>query len=117
MRPLPLVERKARLKRLLRRRSNHLIAEALSIEGRGRALFAAVAQHFPRLAYRRAVFDLPPLHAAPVRITLALGDDTSLRRFFGKLCERLTLAHGKIRVDLSLRRKSTPVIFPALDLG
>jgi ATP-dependent DNA ligase len=44
-RPLPLVERKGRLKRLLRRRANHLIAEALSIEGRGRALFAAVEEH------------------------------------------------------------------------
>jgi bifunctional non-homologous end joining protein LigD len=45
LRPLPLVERKARRKRLLRRRSNHLIAETLAIEGRGRALFAAVEQH------------------------------------------------------------------------
>ena len=42
LRALPLVERKARLKRLLRRRSNHLIAEAMSVEGRGKALMAAV---------------------------------------------------------------------------
>ena len=35
LRALPLVERKVRLKRLLPRRSNHLIAEALAIEGRG----------------------------------------------------------------------------------
>jgi ATP-dependent DNA ligase len=45
LRPLPLVERKKRLRRLLRRRSNHLIAEALAIEGRGKELFAAVEQH------------------------------------------------------------------------
>jgi len=45
LRPLPLVERKARLRRLLRRRSNHLIAEAMSIEGRGKALMAAVEEH------------------------------------------------------------------------
>jgi ATP-dependent DNA ligase len=45
LRPLPLIERKGRLKRLLRRRSNHLIAEALSIEGRGKALMAAVEEH------------------------------------------------------------------------
>ena len=45
LRALQLVERKARLKRLLRRRSNHLIAEALSIGGRGRALLAAVEEH------------------------------------------------------------------------
>jgi ATP-dependent DNA ligase len=45
LRPLPLIERKARLRRLLRRRSNHLIAEALAIEGRGKELFAAVEQH------------------------------------------------------------------------
>ena len=38
LRLLPLVERKARLRRLLRRRGNHLIAEALAIEGRGKAL-------------------------------------------------------------------------------
>jgi bifunctional non-homologous end joining protein LigD len=44
LRPLPLVERKKRLKRLLRRRSNHLLAEAVSIEGRGRALMAAVEE-------------------------------------------------------------------------
>src|SRR5262249_36638805 len=40
LRPLPLVERKARLKWLLRQRSNHLIAEAMSVEGRGKALMA-----------------------------------------------------------------------------
>jgi ATP-dependent DNA ligase len=45
LRQLPLVERKARLRRLLRRRSNRLIAEALAIEGRGKALFVAVEQH------------------------------------------------------------------------
>jgi ATP-dependent DNA ligase len=45
MRSLPLIERKALLKRLLRRRSNHLIAEAMSVEGRGMALMAAVEQH------------------------------------------------------------------------
>jgi bifunctional non-homologous end joining protein LigD len=45
LRSLPLIERKARLKRLLRRRSNHLIAEALSVEGRGKALMAAVEEH------------------------------------------------------------------------
>jgi len=45
LRPLPLVERKKRLKRLLRRRSNHLIAEAMSVEGRGQALMAAVEEH------------------------------------------------------------------------
>jgi len=45
LRPLPLVERKKRLKRLLRRRSNHLIAEAMSVEGRGKALMAAVEEH------------------------------------------------------------------------
>ena len=45
LRPLPLVERKARLRRLLRRRPNHLIAEALAIEGRGEALFAAVVEY------------------------------------------------------------------------
>jgi len=45
LRPLQLVERKARLKRLLRRRSNHLIAEAMSVEGRGKASMAAVGQH------------------------------------------------------------------------
>ena len=45
LRPLPLVERKARLKRLLRRRSNHLIAEALAIAGGGHALFTAVEEH------------------------------------------------------------------------
>ena len=33
LRPLPLVERKARRKRLLRRRSNHLIAETLADRG------------------------------------------------------------------------------------
>jgi bifunctional non-homologous end joining protein LigD len=45
LRPLPLIERKALLKRLLRRRSNNLIAEALSVEGRGKALMAAVEEH------------------------------------------------------------------------
>jgi ATP-dependent DNA ligase len=45
LRPLPLVERKARLRRLLRRRANHLIAEALAIEGRGKALMAVVEEH------------------------------------------------------------------------
>jgi bifunctional non-homologous end joining protein LigD len=45
LRPLPLIERKARLKRLLRRRSNHLIADAMSVDGRGKALMAAVEQH------------------------------------------------------------------------
>ena len=45
LRPLPLVERKARLRRLLRHRSNHLIAEAMSVDGRGKALMAAVEQH------------------------------------------------------------------------
>jgi bifunctional non-homologous end joining protein LigD len=45
LRPLPLVERKKRLRRLLRRRSNHVIAEALSVEGRGLVLMAAVEQH------------------------------------------------------------------------
>jgi bifunctional non-homologous end joining protein LigD len=45
LRPLPLIERKARLKRLLRRRSNHLIAEAMVVDGRGKALFTAVEEH------------------------------------------------------------------------
>ncbi len=45
VRPLPLVEREARLKRLLRRRANHIVAEAMSIEGHGKALFAAVEEH------------------------------------------------------------------------
>jgi ATP-dependent DNA ligase len=45
LRALPLIERKARLRRLLRRRANHIITEALAIEGRGKALFAAVEQH------------------------------------------------------------------------
>lgn len=45
LRPLPLIERKKRLKRLLARRSNHLIAEAMSVEGRGKALMAAVEEH------------------------------------------------------------------------
>jgi bifunctional non-homologous end joining protein LigD len=45
LRPLPLVERKKRLKRLLARRSNHLIAEAMSVDGRGKALMAAVEEH------------------------------------------------------------------------
>jgi bifunctional non-homologous end joining protein LigD len=45
LRPLPLVERKKRLKRLMARRSNHLIAEAMSVGGRGKALMAAVEEH------------------------------------------------------------------------
>jgi bifunctional non-homologous end joining protein LigD len=45
LRSLPLIERKERLKRLLRRRSNHLIAEAMSVDGRGKALMAAVEEH------------------------------------------------------------------------
>jgi bifunctional non-homologous end joining protein LigD len=45
LRPLPLVERKKRLKRLLARRSNHLIAEALSVDGCGKTLMATVEQH------------------------------------------------------------------------
>jgi bifunctional non-homologous end joining protein LigD len=44
LRPLPLVERKKRLRRLLRRRANHIITEALAIDGRGKALFAAVEE-------------------------------------------------------------------------
>ena len=35
----------SRLKRQLARRSNHLIATALTVEGRGKALIAAVEQH------------------------------------------------------------------------
>ena len=42
LRPLPLEARRARLRRLLRRRSNHLIAEAMTIDGRGKALMAAL---------------------------------------------------------------------------
>ncbi len=42
----PLIERKLRLKRLLARGSNDLITEALSIEGNGRKLFAAVQEHY-----------------------------------------------------------------------
>jgi bifunctional non-homologous end joining protein LigD len=45
LRPLPLIERKKRLTRLLRRRSNQLIAEAMTIDGRGRALMAAVLEY------------------------------------------------------------------------
>jgi len=45
MRPLPLDRAQGLLKRLLRRRSNHLIAEAMSVEGRGQALIAGVEQH------------------------------------------------------------------------
>jgi bifunctional non-homologous end joining protein LigD len=45
LRPLPLIERKKRLTRLLRRRSNHLIAEAMPIDGRGRGLMAAVLEY------------------------------------------------------------------------
>ena len=45
LRPLPLVERKKRLKRLLARRSNHLVAMAMSVEGTGKALMAAVEKH------------------------------------------------------------------------
>jgi bifunctional non-homologous end joining protein LigD len=36
LRRLPLIERKARLRRLLRRRANHTITEALAIEGAAR---------------------------------------------------------------------------------
>jgi hypothetical protein len=43
--PAPLIERKARLRRLLRRRANHIITEALAVEGRGKALMAAVEEH------------------------------------------------------------------------
>jgi ATP-dependent DNA ligase len=35
----------ARLRHLLRRRASHIIAEAVTIEGRGMALFAAVEEH------------------------------------------------------------------------
>jgi bifunctional non-homologous end joining protein LigD len=45
LRSLPLTERKKRLRRLLRRRFNHLIAEAMTIDGRGRALMAAVLKY------------------------------------------------------------------------
>jgi bifunctional non-homologous end joining protein LigD len=45
LRPLALAERKTRLRRLLRRRSNHLIAEAMAIDGRGKALMAAVLEY------------------------------------------------------------------------
>jgi ATP-dependent DNA ligase len=45
VRPLALIERKTRLKRLHRRRSDHLIAEAMSLQGRGKALMAAVEEH------------------------------------------------------------------------
>ena len=45
LRPLPLIERKKRLKRLLARRSNHPIAPALTVDGRGKAFTAAVEQH------------------------------------------------------------------------
>jgi bifunctional non-homologous end joining protein LigD len=45
LRSLPLIERKKRLRRLLARRSNHLISEALTIEGRGRQLMAAAEEH------------------------------------------------------------------------
>jgi bifunctional non-homologous end joining protein LigD len=45
LRELPLVERKKRLKRLLARRSNHLIASAMFVEGRGKPLMAAVEEH------------------------------------------------------------------------
>jgi bifunctional non-homologous end joining protein LigD len=45
LRALPLVERKKRLRRPLRRRANHIITEALAIEGRGKALFVAVEEH------------------------------------------------------------------------
>jgi bifunctional non-homologous end joining protein LigD len=45
LRPLPLVERRKRLKRLLARRTNHLIASAMFVEGRGRDLMAAVEEH------------------------------------------------------------------------
>jgi hypothetical protein len=55
--PLPLVERKARLKRLRRRRSDHLIAEALAIEGRGKALFALSRRTTSKASEERS---LPP---------------------------------------------------------
>ena len=45
LRAFPLIERKKRLKRLLARRSNHLIAPALTVDGRGKALMAAVVEH------------------------------------------------------------------------
>jgi ATP-dependent DNA ligase len=45
LRTLALTERKARLRRLLRRRSNHLIAEAMAIDGRGKAMMAAVLEY------------------------------------------------------------------------
>src|SRR5215469_12547522 len=45
LRPRPLIEREKRLKRLLVRRSNHRIAEALSVEARGKPLMAAVEEH------------------------------------------------------------------------
>jgi hypothetical protein len=45
MRALPLVERKKRLRRLLRRRPNPFIVEAIAIDGRGKELMAAVTAH------------------------------------------------------------------------
>jgi bifunctional non-homologous end joining protein LigD len=45
LRMLPLVERKKRLRRLLARRSNPFIIEAVAIDGRGQELVAAVEKH------------------------------------------------------------------------
>jgi ATP-dependent DNA ligase len=45
LRTLPLVERKKRLRRLLRRRANPFIVEAMAIDGRGKELMAAVTAH------------------------------------------------------------------------
>jgi bifunctional non-homologous end joining protein LigD len=45
LRPLPLVERKKRLRRLLRRRASPFIVEAMAIDGRGQELMAAVMAH------------------------------------------------------------------------
>jgi ATP-dependent DNA ligase len=45
LRTLPLVERKKRLRRLLARRSNPFIIEAMSIDGRGQEFLAAVTAH------------------------------------------------------------------------
>jgi bifunctional non-homologous end joining protein LigD len=45
LRPLPLVERKKRLRRLLRRRANPFIVQAMAIDGRGQELMTAVTAH------------------------------------------------------------------------
>jgi ATP-dependent DNA ligase len=45
LRELPLLDRKARLQRLLARRSNPFVTEAMSVEGSGRALMAVVREH------------------------------------------------------------------------